>query len=97
MRKGILILLLALFFVACDGPMSKDVVAKVGSNQEITVEELNEAMGRTPFKTAEEELTRRRERLDKMVEDKLVLAAAYEKGFNKDTTLTKNLINSEQS
>ncbi len=97
MKKCILILILALplLYVGCEAPMGDDVVARVGDHV-IKVEELNEAMGRGSFKSAEEELTMRRERLDKLVEDKLILAGAYEMGFDKDTTLTKDLIDSEQ-
>ncbi len=94
MKKGILILIfaLALLYVGCEAPLGDDVVAKVGKDQVISVEDLNEAMGRGRFKTAEEELTRRRERLDKMIEDKLILLGAYEMGLDKDSTLSKDLV-----
>ncbi|MFP4458551.1 MAG: peptidylprolyl isomerase [Candidatus Zixiibacteriota bacterium] len=91
----VLVLLAFVVFWACE-QASENAVAKVGK-YEITKEDINEVFGKARFKSFEDELKNRRERLDRMIEDKLILLAAKDENIEADTTLQKSLENKKQS
>lgn len=96
MRKpiiGLMLLILsaAVLFVGCDSA-PEDVVAKVGKFN-ITAEELDEnvAMLKGRWKSATEAYEGKMATLDQMVERKLMLLEAYDRGLDKDTSVVKSL------
>ncbi len=62
------------------------VVAKVG-RLNVTVKELDQVFPKRPYASFDEELQKKRERLDMLIEEKIYLNDAYEKNLDKDTTI----------
>lgn len=91
MKKAFLLLSaclvgLSLIFTGC--AKKEKVVAKVG-NLKITVDELNQVFGKRPFANFDEELQKKRERLDMLIQEKMYLADAYKNKLDKDTSIVQ--------
>ncbi|MBN2543001.1 peptidylprolyl isomerase [bacterium] len=89
---------LCVFLIWSCGKLDENTVAKVGS-ETITLKdfEANLQRARMPkFNSAEEELNFKMEQLDKMIEEKLYVLAAYDEGYDKDSTIVEQLANLDE-
>lgn len=83
----VVFLALALVLTSC-AKSEKKVVAKVGKIS-ITIDELNKVFGDRPYASFDEELKKKKERLDMIINERLYLAAAYDNALDKDTAIVQ--------
>lgn len=90
MRRFLLLLLSGAVILAIAGCQKapKDVVAKVGKRY-ITIDDVNARFDPrwSRFTSFEDELQKKKDMLEQLVQDKLLLAGAYRAGLDKDSTV----------
>ncbi len=74
----------------CEGGSKSPIVAKVGSER-ITLEDLQARMPKREFRSEGEELNAKKSTLDAMIEEKLLLMEARERGLHEDEELKRNI------
>ncbi|RKZ26339.1 hypothetical protein DRQ29_05020 [bacterium] len=93
MRRLLLVMtgiaLIILLFGGCVSHQ-EGVVAKVGKFT-ITADDLNKAMRQTKYKSYDEELQKRKDRVERLATEKLFLAAAYDQGLDKDKDILADI------